>query len=196
MYLQWDPELEVVGEASDGESAVALAGQLRPDVVLMDILMPGMDGIAATAAIRAACPDTEVLALTSVLDDAVIRQVIRAGATGYLLKDTSSDELCHAIHAAVAGQVQLSRAVARRLLSDGEEKISLQTLTGRELDVLRQMARGCSNKEIALALGIAEKTVKSHVSSIFSKLGVTCRTQAALAAIHSGLVSLDDSRPE
>jgi DNA-binding NarL/FixJ family response regulator len=161
----------------------------------MDILMPGMDGIAATTAIRSSCPDTEVLALTSVLDDAVIRQVIHAGAIGYLMKDTGSDELCHAIHLAASGQVQLSRAVARRLLSEQADKVSLHPLTGRELEVLRQVARGCSNREIALSLGIAEKTVKAHVSNILNKLGVACRTQAALAAIHSGLVSLDENRP-
>jgi two-component system, NarL family, response regulator LiaR len=193
MYLQWDPELEVVGEASDGQEAVALAERLRPDIVLMDILMPRMDGLAATVAIRRSCPDTEVLALTSVLDDAIIRQAIHAGAIGYLLKDTGSDELCRAIHAAAGGQVQLSKAVAKRLISDEGQSAPFQPLTEREMDVLRQVAHGRSNKEIALGLGIAEKTVKAHVGSILNKLGVASRTQAALAAIQCGLVKLEEN---
>jgi NarL family two-component system response regulator LiaR len=186
MYLQLDPDLEVVGEASDGKDALEQALRLRPDIVLMDILMPVMDGLQATTAIRRALPDTEVIALTSVLDDAIIHQTIRAGAIGYLLKDTGSDELCRAIHAAQAGQVQLSRQVALRMTADHDEDV-LQTLTGRELDVLRLVAQGCSNKEIALKLSIAEKTVKAHVGSILSKLGASSRTQAALIAIRSGL---------
>jgi DNA-binding NarL/FixJ family response regulator len=139
-------------------------------------------------------PDTEVSALTSVLDDAVIRQAIRAGAIGYLLKDTGSDELCHAIHAAAGGQVQLSRSVAVRLLADQEQRTPLQPLTEREMEVLRQVALGHSNKEIALALEIAEKTVKAHVGSVLSKMGVASRTQAALMAVQSGLVRLDGNQ--
>ena len=194
MYLQWDSELEVVGEAADGKEAITLAEKLHPDIVLMDILMPRMDGLAATAAIRWSLPDTEVIALTSVLDDAVIRQAIRAGAIGYLLKDTGSDELCHAIHAAAGGQVQLSRSVAVRLLADQEQRTPLQPLTEREMEVLRQVALGHSNKEIALALEIAEKTVKAHVGSVLSKMGVASRTQAALMAVQSGLVRLDGNQ--
>ncbi|MGD0613474.1 MAG: response regulator transcription factor [Anaerolineales bacterium] len=194
MYLQWDSELEVVGEAADGKEAITLAEKLHPDIVLMDILMPRMDGLAATAAIRRSLPDTEVIALTSVLDDAVIRQAIRAGAIGYLLKDTGSDELCHAIHAAAGGQVQLSRSVAVRLLADQEQRTPLQPLTEREMEVLRQVALGHSNKEIALALEIAEKTVKAHVGSVLSKMGVASRTQAALMAVQSGLVRLDGNQ--
>ena len=193
MYLQWDPELEVVGEAADGKEAVAQAQGLRPDIVLMDILMPRMDGLAATTAIRRTCPETEVLALTSVLDDTIIRQAIGAGAIGYLLKDTGSDELCRAIHAAAGGQVQLSRAVAQRLTAGQEHYAPLQSLTERELDVLRQVAHGRSNKEIALELGIAEKTVKAHVGSLLNKLGVVSRTQAALLAVQCGLVRLDEN---
>jgi NarL family two-component system response regulator LiaR len=193
MYLQWDTDLVVVGEACDGKEAVTLTQQLHPDIVLMDILMPRMDGLAATEAIRRACPDTEVLALTSVLDDTIIRQVIRAGAIGYLLKDTGSDELCRAIHAAAGGQVQLSKAVAQRLMVDQRQRALLQPLTEREMDVLRQVTRGSSNKEIALELGIAEKTVKAHVSSLLNKMGVVSRTQAALMAVQSGLVRLDEN---
>ncbi len=192
MYLQFNSDLEVVGEASNGKEALDLAVKLQPDIILMDILMPVMDGLEATTAIRRELPDTEVIALTSVLDDAIIHQVIRAGAIGYLLKDTGSDELCRAIHAAVAGQVQLSRQVALRLAADHDEERLLQTLTEREMDVLRQIARGCSNKEIALSLVIAEKTVKAHVSSILNKIGASSRTQAALIAIRSGLVKLEE----
>ncbi len=196
MYLQFDPELEVVGEASNGKEALEQASKLRPDLVLMDILMPVMDGLEATAAIRRALPDVEVVALTSVLDDAIIHQAIRAGAIGYLLKDTGSDELCRAIHAAVGGQVQLSRPVAVRMAAAQAGDAPVQTLTDRETDVLREIARGRSNKEIALDLTIAEKTVKAHVGSIFSKLGVNSRTQAALVAIRSGLVKLEEEAPK
>jgi NarL family two-component system response regulator LiaR len=192
MYLRFDPDLEVVGEASNGKEALDLAGKLRPDIILMDILMPVMGGLEATAAIRQELPDTEVIALTSVLDDAIIHQAIRAGAIGYLLKDTGSDELCRAIHAAAAGQVQLSRQVALRMTANREEERLLQTLTEREMEVLRLVAQGCSNKEIALNLVIAEKTVKAHVGSILNKLGAASRTQAALIAIRSGLAKLEE----
>ena len=191
MYLQWDADLEVVGEAANGVEAVSLAHKLTPDIVLMDILMPQMDGLTATATIRRELQDTEVVIMTSVLDDTVIRQAIQAGAIGYLLKDTGSDELCRAIHAAAGGQVQLSRSVAKRLLMGEEQQTQIQSLTDREMEVLKQLALGCSNKEIALKLEIAEKTVKAHVGSILSKLGIASRTQAALMAVQSGLVRLD-----
>ncbi len=192
MYLQMDPDLQVVGEASNGEEAVDQARKLKPDIVLMDILMPGMDGLEATAVIRRELPGTEVIALTSVLDDAVIHQTIRAGAIGYLLKDTGSDELCRAIRTAYGGQVQLSRQAAQRMAAIRDEENLLQTLTEREMDVLRLVARGRSNKEIALELVIAEKTVKAHVGSILSKLGAASRTQAALIAMRAGIVRLEE----
>ena len=192
MFLSVDPELEIVGEARDGAEAVKLACQLRPDVVLMDLLMPVMDGIKAIAAIRREVPDTEVVALTSVLEDAAIIDAVRAGAIGYLLKDTDSHELCRAIKAAAAGQVQLSPQVAARLLREVRtpEK-SVEVLTEREMEVLLALAQGSSNQEIARALHIAEQTVKTHVSHILAKLGVPSRTQAALYAIRMGLVSAD-----
>jgi two-component system, NarL family, response regulator LiaR len=193
MYLGLDPELQVVGEASNGKEALDQATILKPDVVLMDILMPVMSGLEATTAIRHELPDTEVIALTSVLDDALIHQVIRAGAIGYLLKDTGSDELCRAIHAAVAGQVQLSKQVALRLTANHAEERMLQTLTEREMEVLRYLVQGCSNKEIALNLHITEKTVKAHVGSILNKFGATSRTQAVVIAVRAGLVKLEDS---
>ena len=190
MFLSSDPELEIVGEARDGAEAVRLARQLRPDVVLMDLLMPVMDGIAATAAIRREVPDTEVVALTSVLEDAAVVDAVRAGAIGYLLKDTDAHELRRAIKAAAAGQVQLSPQAAARLLREVRtpEK-SAEPLTERETDVLRLLAQGKSNKEIARELHIAEQTVKTHVSHVLDKLGVPSRTQAALYAIRVGLVS-------
>ena len=193
MYLALDPELEVVGEAVNGAEALRLAHEQKPDVVLMDLLMPVMDGIAATAAIRRELPDVEVIALTSVLEDSAVYGAMRAGAIGYLLKDTEADELSRAIKAAAAGQVQLSPSVAARLLREVPAPPLPEPLTERETEVLRELASGKSNKEIAAALVIAEKTVRTHVSNILAKLGVASRTQAALHAVRSGLVSLDSA---
>lgn len=190
-FLELDPELEVVGEAVDGREAVGLSHRLRPDVVLMDLLMPDMDGITATAIIRRELPDTEVVALTSVLEDASVVGAVRAGAIGYLLKDTRAQELRQAIKSAAAGQVQLSPQAAARLMREVVAPERPETLSERELDVLRLLARGLANKEIARDLSIAEKTVKTHVSSILGKLGVQSRTQAALYAGRIGLVPLD-----
>ncbi len=193
MYLALDPELEVVGEAANGAEALHLAHELEPDVVLMDLLMPVMDGIAATEAIRRELPDVEVIALTSVLEDSAVYGAMRAGAIGYLLKDTEAGELCQAIKAAAAGQVQMSPSVAARLLREISAPQQPEPLTERETEVLRQLAQGKSNKEIAAALVIAEKTVRTHVSNILAKLGVASRTQAALHAVRSGLVSMDST---
>jgi DNA-binding NarL/FixJ family response regulator len=193
MYLALDPELEVVGEAANGAEALRLAHELVPDVVLMDLLMPVMDGITATGAIRRELPEVEVIALTSVLEDSAIYGAMRAGAIGYLLKDTQADELCRAIKAAAAGQVQLSSPVAARLLREVPAPQDPEPLTGRETEVLAELAQGKSNKEIAAELVIAEKTVRTHVSNILAKLGVASRTQAALHAVRSGLVSLDST---
>jgi DNA-binding NarL/FixJ family response regulator len=157
----------------------------------MDLLMPVMDGIAATSAIRRELPDTEVIALTSVLEDASVVGAVRAGAIGYLLKDTQADELRRAIKAAVEGQVQLSPQAAARLLREVRAPESPETLTERETEVLRLLAQGQANKEIARTLHIGEKTVKTHVSNILAKLGVQSRTQAALFAVQLGLVSAD-----
>lgn len=191
MFLNLDPELEIVGEAGNGAEAVRLAHQLKPDVVLMDMIMPVMDGITAIGHIRRELPDTEVIALTSVLEDEKVIGAVRAGAIGYLLKDTQADELCRAIKAAAAGQVQLSPQAAARLMREVKVPESPEALTERETDVLRLLARGKANKEIAQALIIGEKTVKTHVSNILAKLGVPSRTQAALYAVRIGLVSTD-----
>jgi DNA-binding NarL/FixJ family response regulator len=193
MFLAMDPELVVVGEAADGEEAVHLARLLLPDIVLMDLLMPVMDGITATSIIRGELPDTEVLALTSVLEDASVVGAVRAGAIGYLLKDTDADALCRAIKAAAAGQVQLTPQAAARLMQVVSTPESPEALTERETEVLRLMAQGRANKEIARSLNISEKTVKVHVSNILSKLGVQSRTQATLYAIRVGLVSAGSS---
>lgn len=191
MFLALDSELDVVGEAGDGAEALEQARRLRPDVVLMDLVMPKMDGVAATAAIRRELQDVEVVALTSVLEDASVVGAVRAGAMGYLLKDTQADELCRAIKAAAAGQVQLSPQAAARLLREVRAPESPEVLTEREADVLRLLARGKANKEIARELGVGEQTVKSHVGHILAKLGVQSRTQAALHAVRIGLVPAD-----
>jgi two-component system, NarL family, response regulator LiaR len=189
MFLSLDPELAIVGEAADGAEAVRLSHELRPNVVLMDLLMPGMDGIAAIGLIRSEMPEIEIIALTSVLADDAVVGAVRAGAIGYLLKDTESPELCRAIKAAAAGQVQLSPAAAARLVREVRAPESPEPLTERETEVLRLLAEGRANKEIARTLGIGERTVKTHVSNVLTKLGLQSRTQAALHAIHIGLVS-------
>lgn len=188
MFLSLDPDFDIVGEAVDGRQAVQLARELQPDVVLMDLLMPFMNGVEAIGAIRQEMPDVEVIALTSVLEDTSVVGAIRAGAIGYLLKDTESDELIRAIKAAAAGQVQLSPKAAARLMREVRAPESPETLTERETEVLRLLATGLSNKEIAYRLSIGEKTVKTHVSNILAKLNVSSRTQAALHAARLGLV--------
>jgi len=195
MFLGLDPDLEIIGEAENGAEAVRMARELTPDVVLMDMLMPVMDGIAATLAIRKEMPDTEVIALTSVLEDGAVIGAVKAGAIGYLLKDTQADELRSAIKSAAAGQVQLSPAAAARLMREVRtpEPSTAQPLTERETDVLKLLAQGKANKEIAFELVIGEKTVKTHVSNILLKLGVQSRTQAALFAAQNGLAELSTS---
>lgn len=192
MLLDLDPELEVVGEAADGDQALRLARELRPDLILMDLVMPGMDGITAIAAVREELPSTEVLALTSVLDDAAIAEAIRAGAIGYLLKDTQAAALGPAVKAAAEGQVQLSPQVAASLARRAAAPKEQKPLSEREMDVLRLVARGKTNKEIARELRLGGETVKTHVSNILTKLGVQGRTQAALQAVRMGLVQADD----
>src|SRR5687768_5065912 len=192
MFLSLDPEFEVVGEAENGREALAMARELQPDVVLMDLLMPVMDGISATEAIRKELPEVEVVALTSVLEDVSVTGAVRAGAIGYLLKDTDSDELSRAIKAAAEGRVHLAPEAAARLMREVRAPENPEALTDREAEVLKLVARGKANKQIAGALYVSEKTVKAHVSAILMKLGVQSRTQAALYAVRAGLVSMDE----
>jgi DNA-binding NarL/FixJ family response regulator len=191
-FLELDPALEVVGEAGNGEEALRMAHELRPDVVLMDLLMPVMDGIEATREIRRELPEVEVVALTSVLEDASVTGAIKAGAIGYLLKTTDADELCEAIKAAAAGQVQLAPEAAARLMREMRAPESPEALTERETEVLKLIAYGKANKQIARELFIDESTIKSHVHSILSKLNVKSRTQAALHAVRVGLVTAEE----
>jgi NarL family two-component system response regulator LiaR len=196
MFLSLDPEIEVVGEAENGREALAMARELRPDVVLMDLLMPVMDGIQATGAIRSEMPEVEVIALTSVLEDASVTGAVKAGAIGYLLKDTDAEELKRAIQAAAEGRVHLAPEAAARLMREVRAPESPEELTERETEVLRLLARGKANKQIASTLFVSEKTVKAHVSSILKKLGVRSRTQAALHAVRAGLVSTEELSEE
>jgi DNA-binding NarL/FixJ family response regulator len=194
-FLCLSEDLETVGEAADGREAVDLAHELRPDVVLMDLLMPGVDGISATAAIRRELPAVEVLALSGYLEDHLIGDALHAGAVGYLLKDTDADELQRAVRAAAAGQVQLSPAVAARLIRDSQLPSSPPQLTRREEEVLVLLARGRANGQIARELHIAPQTVKTHVSNILAKLKSQSRTQAALYAMRVGLVPVHETTP-
>jgi two-component system, NarL family, response regulator LiaR len=196
MFLSLEPELEVVGEAENGEEALRMARELRPDVVLMDLLMPVMDGVEATKAIRAELPEVEVVALTSVLEDVSVTGAVRAGAIGYLLKDTEAEELHRAIRGAADGRVQLAPEAVARLIREVRAPESPEALTERETEILKLLARGRANKQIASDLFVEEKTVKAHVSSILRKLGVRSRTQAALHAVRIGLVSVDELNEE
>ena len=191
-YLETLDDLEVVGEASDGAEAVELAGQLLPEVVLMDLVMPELDGVQATRAIRAASPATKVIVLTSFDDDEKVFPAIKAGAAGYLLKDVHPTELAEAVRKASRGEALLAPSVAARLMQEvSGERPPAAGLTERELEVLRLIARGMSNKLIARELVVSEKTVKTHVSNILAKLHLADRTQAALYAVREGLAELD-----
>src|SRR5215203_2889955 len=192
MFLSLDPDFEVVGEASNGEEALAMAHDLEPDVVLIDLLMPVMDGLESTKTIRTELPEVEVIALTSVLEGASVTGAVRAGAIGYLLKDTDAEELHRAIRGAAEGRVQLAPEAAARLMREVRAPENPEALTDRETEVLKLLARGKSNRQIASELFVEEKTVKAHVSSILRKLGVQSRTQAALYAVRTGLVSMDE----
>src|SRR5215213_5522315 len=192
MFLSLEPYFEVVGEARNGQEALQMARELRPNVVLMDLLMPVMDGVEATEAIRKELPEVEVVALTSVLEDVSVTGAVRAGAIGYLLKDTDSDELGRAIKAAAEGRVHLAPQAAARLMREVRTPESPEALTERESEVLKLLALGKANKQIAGTLYLSEKTVKAHVSAILMKLGVQSRTQAALYAVRTGLVSLEE----
>lgn len=195
-YFGTLPDFEVIGEAGSGAEAVQLVEEHAPDVVLMDLLMPGMDGVEATRQIKKRSPRTQVIVLTSHHDDEHIFPAIRAGALSYLLKDIDPDDLADAVRQAHDGEAVLNPRVATRMIQEmqgaREEKINPFTeLTDRELEVLRLIASGKSNQEIADELVISEKTVKSHVSNLLNKLHLSDRTQAAVYAWREGIVRRD-----
>jgi len=186
-FLSLQDGIEVVGEASDGREAIAAAQRLRPDVVLMDLVMPRLDGVQAMRELRDHVPGARVIVLTSFLEDDRLLPAIRAGAAGYLLKNVEPSELARAVRTADAGEALIDPAVAARLVDAlASDHRPQQPLTAREQDVLDLLARGYANKRIARELGIAEKTVKTHVSHVLAKLGVSDRTQAALYATRAG----------
>jgi len=190
-FLDLQEDMEVVGEASDGGQAIALADSIQPDVVLMDLLMPNVDGLTAIASIRASHPDTDIVAVTSFIEEEKVTAALEAGASGYLLKDASADEVADAIRAAFAGEVhldpQVARVLAQRMRARREEPLT-EPLTAREQEVLRLLAHGAANKEIAADLSITERTARTHVSNILGKLGLASRTQAALWAVEHKMV--------
>jgi two-component system, NarL family, response regulator LiaR len=189
-YLDALGEFEIVGEAATGAEALEAAGATRPQVILMDLVMPVMDGIEATRRLHETLPECKVIVLTSFTDDEKLFPALRAGAVAYLLKDVGPAELAETIRAAARGETRLSPDVTQRLvagLAGGAEKRPEDLLTEREMDVLRCLARGRSNKEIGADLFISEKTVKTHVGSILDKLGLADRTQAALYAVKRGV---------
>lgn len=194
--LTTERDLEVIGEVGNGMEAVAQAKTLRPDVILMDLVMPKMDGIEATRQITTQQPGARVLVLTSFAADDKVFPAIKAGALGYLLKDSGPDELVQAIHQVYRGEPSLEPSIARKVLTEMaspvKKPLTADPLTEREMDILRHVAQGLSNKEIAEQLVIAEMTVRTHVSNILSKLHLASRTQAALYALKEGLASLDD----
>jgi len=188
--LSEEDSIEVVGEASDGAESVSLAAQLRPDVILMDLVMPKIDGIKATEQIRKSTPSCQILVLTSFAEDQRVPHAIQAGAIGYLLKDVLKIDLLRAIHAANRGEPTLHPEAQRQLMREVVAPATpnlLESLTDREIDVLRLIAQGQSNKEIATSLHLTEGTVKGYVSAILGKLQVADRTQAALYAVKHGV---------
>jgi DNA-binding NarL/FixJ family response regulator len=191
-FLELQDGIEVAGEAVDGEDALRESERLKPDVVLMDLVMPKLDGVGAMRELRRRVPEARVIVLTSFLEDERLLPAVRAGAAGYLLKNVQPQELARAIRTAAAGEALLDPAVAARLVEALEEDgrdARAEQLTPREREVLALIGRGFANKRIALELGIAEKTVKTHVGNVLSKLGVADRTQAALYAARLGLGS-------
>jgi two-component system, NarL family, response regulator LiaR len=191
-FFDLQPDIEVVGEAADGSEGVAMARRLEPDVILMDLLMPNMDGITAISRIKAERTETEIVTMTSFIEEEKVTSALEAGASGYVLKDAEAEEVAAAVRAAYAGEVHLDPAVARLLAQRMRTKKSpendlVEPLTDREKDVLRLLGQGMSNKEIGAALFITERTARTYVSNILGKLGLASRTQAALYAVEHKL---------
>jgi two-component system, NarL family, response regulator LiaR len=193
--LEIVPDIDLVGEAASGEQALKLEKDTRPDVILMDLMMPGMDGITCIREIRAQSPSARILVLTNFAGEDMIFPAIKAGAMGYQLKDSSPEALVNAIRQVYRGESALHPLIARKVLdelnSGSDRRLTEDPLTQRELEVLRLIARGCENKDIAKELVISEATVRTHVSNILGKLHLASRTQAALYALKEGLASLD-----
>jgi DNA-binding NarL/FixJ family response regulator len=188
-FLELQEGIDVVGEAADGEEGLALAAELRPDVVLMDLVMPRLGGVAAIRALRERVPGARAVVLTSFTDDDKLLPALRAGAAGYLLKNAQPSEVVRAIRAASAGEAVLDPTVAARLVATlARDEEPLDTLTPREREILVLIGKGYPNKRIAGELRVSEKTVKTHVGHVLAKLGVTDRTQAAVVAVRAGLV--------
>ena len=185
VFLDLQPDIEVVGEAADGTEGVAMARRLEPDVMLMDLLMPNMDGVTAIGRIKAERPETEIVTMTSFIEEEKVTSALEAGASGYVLKDAEAEEVAAAVRAAYAGEVHLDPAVARLLAQRMRDRKSpkdelAEPLTDREKDVLRLLGQGMSNKDIGATLFITERTARTYVSNILGKLGLASRTQAAL----------------
>jgi DNA-binding NarL/FixJ family response regulator len=192
VFFDLQDDIEVVGEAADGSEGVAMARRLLPDVVLMDLLMPNMDGVTAIGRIKAELPETEIVTMTSFIEEEKVTAALEAGASGYVLKDAEAEEVAVAVRAAFAGEVHLDPAVARLLAQRMRAKKSgegepVEPLTEREKDVIRLLGQGMSNKEIGSALFITERTARTYVSNILGKLGLASRTQAALWAVEHKL---------
>lgn len=207
-YLSADPTIEVVGEASDGRAAVVQASSLRPDVILMDMQMPVMDGVAATAKIHAEFPEIAILGLSTFSTDRYVVDLLRAGASGYLVKDTLPKKITAAIHVVMAGESVLSTEVTRHVVTGLARSVPsevvpdpllVETLTEKELEVIRLLAQGMSNREMATELFVTESTIKARFVKVMEKLGVRDRVQILVAAIEGGLVGLSSgsrSRPD
>jgi NarL family two-component system response regulator LiaR len=197
--LEQEPDLEVVAEAGNGEEAVALASELKPDVAIIDVAMPKLDGIEATRRIKALCPAVAVLVLSAYDDDQFVFGLLEAGAAGYLLKSVRGHEIVDAIRAVDAGESVLHPSVARKVLNrfasvsnKAQRKRPLEVLTEREMEVLRLVTKGLSNKDIADGLSLSIRTVQGHLANIFNKLRVSSRTEAVVHALKEGWVALDD----
>ncbi|MBX0329678.1 response regulator transcription factor [Oscillochloris sp. ZM17-4] len=197
--IETEPGMELVGEAQDGLEAAAMARALQPDVILLDMVMPRQDGLATIAQITAERPDARILVLTSFADDEQVFPAIKAGALGYLLKDSSPQQLLQAIRDVFQGESSLHPTIARKLVQElsrpAERPLAQDPLTEREVEVLRQVAQGRSNQEIADHLILSERTVRTHVSSILDKLHLANRTQAALYALRTGISDLQPEEP-
>lgn len=194
-FLEEDTAIQVVGEASDGEQAIALVAREKPDVAVFDIQMPKMNGMDATRRVKKEFPQTRVLILTAYDDDPYIFAALQAGANGYLLKTSGSDELVHAVHAIAAGESALSPAVAKKLVlraAGGQpNEETIEPLTEREMEILRLAAKGMGNKQIGVTLSISDRTVQGHLANIYAKLHVGTRTEAVMFAVREKWITLE-----